>query len=1066
MLALPIAITVSSLPVLAEPGPPVSDVAPDRLPATEQNGVALIRIVVPDQSDVDRLTDMGVDLAEYKKPLDDGIEVHAVLSPEEADSLRDQGFDLRGVISDESDFAANKVERSKALAKSTAAEAAEDTLTVLRAEWFTSVDNQRFLSVEVKSSATDAQTVLTTTWDSGKNTAPDSGGTATMSRFTDAGQYMYHRFTSPLAIDKEPSQVTVTSNRGGSVTAKVTKWLGATRKAPKPHYVSDFVDRYMDPTEITDRIVGLAAEFPKISEIVDLPYKTNGYRRSAQAQFGTATASIVYLNSKSYGSEGGNDITAALVNPNTANSPLSVTVNGKDIVVNLATDASGTITSTAKQVVDAVNANSAASALVTANTYRGNAGAGVVAAAAAVRLTDFLTAPASVSRDPFQMKVLRIGKKRDRSKTGVFLYCQEHAREWVTPITCLEAAERLLRNYAQDRETKKLVDDLDIFVLPTTNPDGSHYSMYDYNMQRRNMTNHCADNASDPARRNSWGVDLNRNFSVGAFSDGYNGASATCTSDTYAGPAKLSEPEARNEVWLTNEYPNIKFAMNTHSYGGYFMWPPGAYKTAGREVLPRVDFGTENYFWSASDHILSAVQTHRGTAIWPGRTGPVTDVLYSAAGNSADEHWYNRGIIGWDFEVGADIYDPATQRFTAVGFQPPFSEGHQEAMEFANGQIAILEVARAFAEDQKRPTSSLKITDRTEGSTTFTFEVNEPANVYYTLDGTRPTFDSLKLRAAGMREAAQKITVDKTTEVSWFSVDIAGNVERNYKPEGNGANYGKQTVKVTNKAPVTTATVAPAQPAGGWFTGPVSVTLSATPGKDGKQVDRTEYQLDGGAWTTYTAPITITGDGSHTLAYRSVDKGGNVEATMTLTVKIDATAPTTTSTVGSQDNGGVPVTLSATDETSGVEKIEYSLDGGAWTTYTGTVIVSGQGQHEVRYRAVDKAGNVEEIKAVEVPVAPTLPLTVTAESRCVGTTAHLAVTAVNNGTAPATITLSTPYGSKTVADVAPGKQAYQSFNTRTGQLAAGTVTVTGAATINGQPATSTYDTTYNTLSCG
>ena len=33
----------------------------------------------------------------------------------------------------------------------------------------------------------------------------------------------------------------------------------------------------------------------------------------------------------------------------------------------------------------------------------------------------------------------------------------------------------------------------------------------------------------------------------------------------------------------------------------------------------RVDLGTETYFWSASDHILSAVQQWRGTAIWPGR---------------------------------------------------------------------------------------------------------------------------------------------------------------------------------------------------------------------------------------------------------------------------------------------------------------------------------------------------------------------------------------------------------------------------------------------------------------
>ncbi|WP_214107645.1 M14 family zinc carboxypeptidase [Acrocarpospora catenulata] len=788
---------MSPLPVLADPSPPVSDVAADRQPSDTQNGVALIRIIVPDQAGVDRLNDMGVDLAEYKKPVDDGIEVHAVLSPQEAQDLRDLGFDLRGVISDQSDYAENVAERRQALARVAAALAADtDTLTVLRAEWFTSLDNQRFLSVEVKSSATDAQTVLTATWDSGPGTAPNSGGTATMSRFTDAGQYMYHRFSSPLAITEAPTKVTITSNRGGSVTADVSKWLGTPRKAPSQHYVSDFVDHYMDPTELTDRIVGLAKEFPKTAEIVDLPYQTNGYRRLAQAQFGTVAASTLYVSSKVYGNEGGNDISMALVNPNAASAPLTVTVNGKDIVVSLATSGTGAISSTAKQVVDAVNANPAAAALVTASTYRGNAGSGVVAAAAATKLTDFLKAPATVKRGPFQMKALRIGKNRDGSKVGVFLYCQEHAREWVTPLTCVETAERLLRNYAHDGATKQLVNNLDIFIMPTVNPDGAHYSMYDYNMQRRNMTNHCAANAADPANRNGWGVDLNRNFSVGSIFDGYSGASTSCTSDTFAGPAELSEPEARNEVWLTTQFPNIKFAMNTHSYGGYFMWPPGAYKSAGRELLPRVDYGTENYFWSASDHILSAVQTYRGTAIWPGRTGPVPDVLYSAAGNSADEHWFNRGIIGWDFEVGADLYNPTTKRFTAVGFQPAFSEGHEEAMEFANGQIAILEVASAFANDNQRPDSELKVTGTTDTATTFTFTTSEPANVYYTLDGSRPTLDSLKLTASGMREGAQQITVDKTVEVHWFAVDIAGNVEKNYKPDGNGKNYNKTTVKV------------------------------------------------------------------------------------------------------------------------------------------------------------------------------------------------------------------------------------------------------------------------------
>ncbi|MEV7807710.1 multicopper oxidase domain-containing protein [Microbispora sp. NPDC088329] len=95
-----------------------------------------------------------------------------------------------------------------------------------------------------------------------------------------------------------------------------------------------------------------------------------------------------------------------------------------------------------------------------------------------------------------------------------------------------------------------------------------------------------------------------------------------------------------------------------------------------------------------------------------------------------------------------------------------------------------------------------------------------------------------------------------------------------------------------------------------------------------------------------------------------------------------------------------------------------------------------------------------------------VPLTVTASSRCVGTSTYVAVTAVNGGDVPATITLTTPYGTKTVADVAPGKQAYQSFNTRAAQIDAGKVTVKGTATIDGKQVSSTYEATYNAISCG
>ena len=102
------------------------------------------------------------------------------------------------------------------------------------------------------------------------------------------------------------------------------------------------------------------------------------------------------------------------------------------------------------------------------------------------------------------------------------------------------------------------------------------------------MVNHCPpDTFQDPLARNAIGVDLNRNNTIGTFFDGYAGAAGStpanpatfnqCTSDVFAGPSEASEPEIQNEHWVVDTFSNIKFAINIHTYGGYFMWAPGAY---------------------------------------------------------------------------------------------------------------------------------------------------------------------------------------------------------------------------------------------------------------------------------------------------------------------------------------------------------------------------------------------------------------------------------------------------------------------------------------------------------
>jgi hypothetical protein len=86
------------------------------------------------------------------------------------------------------------------------------------------------------------------------------------------------------------------------------------------------------------------------------------------------------------------------------------------------------------------------------------------------------------------------------------------------------------------------------------------------------------------------------------------------------------------------------------------MWPPGAYKGADRVPLTYPPYGTLKYFDQTAASVLDRIKSYRGTTILPAQTGPVNDVLYSAAGNSADEAYYNHGIIGYDFEIGAAHY--------------------------------------------------------------------------------------------------------------------------------------------------------------------------------------------------------------------------------------------------------------------------------------------------------------------------------------------------------------------------------------------------------------------------
>ncbi len=499
--------------------------------ALADDGPSVYEFKLPNKAAAEKLIDLGFDLGDGLDQSQPGfVKATIVASDAEKAQLEAMGYPAVNTIQTPADVDALRAARQATIDAENAAKAALDgagkstksavgTVRAQHADYWEDAGG-RWLSIEgttTEASVTnpcpvvnnrtrcayDGPELVASWYDADGNQV----GTGTLSAYLDTDvtplpPYLYHvsrfRLGDASTIGTPmPSFIRIAAPNGDVAQMDVKKWVGNGAPQYAAGFQQDFNTHYVDPQEGYKRITDLAALNPDIAQIYDLPNKTPGYQRLSQTVVGMSAAytgstsspaaaeqaKAVVITSKTMGQNGGNSIAIRLVNPGAGEPDIFVSTNPttKMIRVNLATDAAGAITSTAKQVVDAINADAGASALVTASLYRTNAGDGIVSAGTATStLSDFLNAPPEYPRGPQTVKMIRIGKQRDGSKVGVFIYCQEHAREWGTPLVCLETAERLIRNYGSDPETTKLIDNLDIFLIPTINADGAAYSMYDY----------------------------------------------------------------------------------------------------------------------------------------------------------------------------------------------------------------------------------------------------------------------------------------------------------------------------------------------------------------------------------------------------------------------------------------------------------------------------------------------------------------------------------------------------------------------------------------------------------
>ena len=71
------------------------------------------------------------------------------------------------------------------------------------------------------------------------------------------------------------------------------------------------------------------------------------------------------------------------------------------------------------------------------------------------------------------LKVIKIGKAATdgRVKPAVWIDAGIHAREWVSPATALYFINQLVEN-SGDAQNRFVLEQLDLYILPSANPDG------------------------------------------------------------------------------------------------------------------------------------------------------------------------------------------------------------------------------------------------------------------------------------------------------------------------------------------------------------------------------------------------------------------------------------------------------------------------------------------------------------------------------------------------------------------------------------------------------------------
>jgi hypothetical protein len=170
--------------------------------------------------------------------------------------------------------------------------------------------------------------------------------------------------------------------------------------------------------------------------------------------------------------------------------------------------------------------------------------------------------------------------------------------------------------------------------------------------------------------------------------------------------------------------------------------------------------------------------------------------------------------------------------------------------------------------------------------------------------------------------------------------------------------------------PVTTLSYDGDSGENGWYVTPGNVILTSVDYESA--VMTTYYRVNGGDWTIYEMPFSLTQNGMNVVSFYSVDLAGNQEQVNSEFVKLDFIKPEVMLTKQQLSEEQIKFKARVTDDESGAGYVEFYLDDELQETDTSSPfewIWEGTGRHTVQAYAYDTAGNMEKSNTLSTPTS-------------------------------------------------------------------------------------------------